>query len=136
MKIWKFSPGRNGRYWEYCRDKRVAAIGWSRFGDLSNFKSLKELSSAFYKDGSGSGMWNTGDTQLWNFYTMCNIGDVIVAYGNGYILGKGKIKSPYFFANEPIDPILDRWYSHRKKIQWEKNTQKETKICSHFSNFL
>jgi predicted Mrr-cat superfamily restriction endonuclease len=108
MKNWKFSPGRNGRYWEYCRGKGVAAIGWSSFGDLSNYNSLNQLSAAFFLDGTGSGRWNTGDTQLWNFSKKCSIGDVLVAYGNGHILGKGEIDGLYFFAKEPIDPINDR----------------------------
>lgn len=134
MKYWKFSPGRGARFWPYCKKNNIAAIGWSRVGSLRSYHILEELSKAFdlerthARRGWGSRKWNTGDTQLWNYKTVCGINDRIVAYGKGHVLSVGTINGKYCFDDEHV--IDENWsdpYSHRRKVEWHQGTKRNIK---------
>lgn len=126
MKYWKYSPGRGACYWDYCRSHSLIAIGWSRAGDLSQYANLSQLAAAFEREGWASGMWNTGDTQLWNFRVHCVRNDIIIAYKRGFILSVGKVDSDYYYDEENI--IDEEWevgYSHRRDVNWLPRTRKD-----------
>ena len=134
MKYWKFSPGRGARFWPSCKNNNIAAIGWSKVGSLHSYHILEELSKAFdlerahVRKGWGSRKWNTGDTQLWNFKTVCGINDRIVAYGKGHVLSVGTIRSKYYFDDKSV--IDEEWsdqYSHRRKVDWLLGTFRNIK---------
>ena len=130
MKCWKFSPGNGACYWNYCRGdnpfkKPLLAIGWSRVGNLDRYEELAELSVAFKRKGWHFGLWNTGDTQLWDFKNIKK-DDIIVAYGKGLILSIGKSSGKYFFDEKnAIDKDWDIWYSHRHWVKWLPKTRKD-----------
>jgi len=134
MKYWKFSPGRGARFWSSCKKNNIAAIGWSKVGSLRSYQILEELSKAFdlerahVRRGWGSRKWNTGDTQLWNFKTVCGMNDRIVAYGKGHVLSVGTIRGKYYFDDKSV--IDEEWsdqYSHRRKVDWLQRTLRNIK---------
>jgi 5-methylcytosine-specific restriction protein B len=126
MRFWKYSPGKGACYWNYCYEKGLVAIGWSMVGSLSSYDNPGKLSSAFRKSGWASGLWNTGDTQLWNFKDECKKGDKIVAYGGGLILSVGdEIGEYYYDEDNLIDKEEDVWYSHRRKVRWLPRSRKD-----------
>ena len=128
MRYWKFSPGRGHYYWDFCNNNSVAAIGWQRVGDLTQYRTLKELSEAFEKAGYPCCKWCTGDAQLWKFKNDVSKNDRIVAYGRGFILSVGMVISGYYVDEEnPIDLEWDVWYSHRRKIKWKPNTMRDVR---------
>jgi len=126
MKYWKYSPGRRAYYWDYCRDNSLMAIGWQNVGDLSQLLSFDEFTNAVKRAGWPSGKWNTGDTQLWDLVKRCKIGDIVAAYGRGFILSIGKVKGEYYFDDKnAIDKTRDIWFSHRRCVKWKSNTGKD-----------
>ena len=126
MKYWKYSPGRGGRYWGFCKNNSLIAIGWSDVGDLTNYVYQEQLSMAFDQNDWASRKWNTGDTQLWNFLKFCDEEDIVVSYSRGWILCVGSVNSIYYFDEKnPIDLNRNRQYYHRKKVEWFEKTTKD-----------
>lgn len=96
-KYWLFTPGKQSYLWDDCCNNNIIAIEWDKLGDLSVYKSKKEIVKKlkeFYQDSSETP--NNNATTNWDFAKNVNQGDVIfVKDGLHNLIGRGIIKSDY-----------------------------------------
>lgn len=120
MTIWKFTPGENGIYWDFCLKNNIIAMGWSDVGHLSWFNSKKELEIKCEYVEYEIGTPRTSEVQLWDFKHI-QVKDLIVSYAVKTILGIGIVTGGYFYEGakeKAIDPKTGRKYAHRYNVCW------------------
>ena len=121
MTIWKYSPGRGARFWDFCLTNGLIAMGWVDTNDLTWVDSLDEMRGVCHSVGYSIKGPRTSDAQLWDFRNI-EKNDVIVAYGRGKILGVGIVISPYFYDNSKERAVYttkeEIRYPHRYKVKW------------------
>ncbi|MFC2131329.1 AAA family ATPase [Bacteroidota bacterium] len=118
-KYWLLAPGKNAKHWQDFQENNIIAIGWDEFteflGDLSKFKSLKEIKTKM-KDKLGDDSSYVNDAlACYEFVWKINIGDyVFIKTGRKKILGYGKVISDYYFDDSRKE------YLHCRKVEWFK----------------
>ena len=120
MTIWKFTPGDDGVYWDFCLENNIIAMGWSDVGHLSWFNSIKELKIKCDYVEYYTGTPRTSEVQLWD-YKKIQEKDLIVSYALKTILGIGVVNGGYFYESskeDAVDPIIPRKYAHRYYVCW------------------
>lgn len=121
MAIWKYSPGRGARFWDFCLGNELIAMGWAETNDLTWVDSLDEMKDVCHSVGYSINGPRTSDKQLWDFRNIQE-NDIVVAYGKGKILGVGIVISPYFYNNSKERAIYttkeEVRYPHRYKVKW------------------
>lgn len=98
---------------------KVAAIGWSRVGDLRKIHTFEQLSR---KLSPGS----RGPKSLWTFLKEVKKGDLILAYATKNVIAYvGEVTGRYEFEtknNVGINPRKGGFgYSHQKHVKWWMN---------------
>lgn len=120
MKVWKFTPGDKGMYWDYCRENNEIAMGWGDVGHLSWFSSMDELREKCDKVNYPTGTPRTSEAQLWDFKNIME-GDVIVSYALKTILGIGIVTGHYYYEGSKEKAIgieNQRKFAHRYSTHW------------------
>jgi len=102
--------------WDEMREGNFAAVGWSALGELShityNQKSkdlLKKLMAEHYP--AIPSQVGKQATQLFNFVTTIQEGDVILVSDGSRVLGIGKAVGNYHH-------VLDSDFPHRRNLEW------------------
>lgn len=127
-RVWLYKPGKQGSKWELMCELGLMGIGWSKLGDLSNYKNLdeknfkKEIKSKLdesYPIGKESSRKNTLKA-LYEFANKIKIGDMVLAMkGTTKILGYGEVKSDYFYNTSKDSDTIDKFCSFRE-VEWTK----------------
>ncbi|GAF69698.1 unnamed protein product [marine sediment metagenome] len=120
MTVWKFTPGTYGKYWDFCLENNLIAMGWSNVGHLSWFNSKKELKRKCDDAKYNTGTPRTSEVQLWDFKNIQEK-DLIVSYALKTIHGIGIVTGGYFYEGskeKAIDPKRPRKYAHRYNVCW------------------
>lgn len=127
-RVWLYKPGEQGSKWGLMCELGLMGIGWSKLGDLSNYKNLdeknfkKEIKSKLdesYPTGKENNRTNTLKA-LDEFANKIKIGDMVLAMkGTTKILGYGEVKSDYFYDTSKDSDTIDKFCSFRE-VEWTK----------------
>jgi 5-methylcytosine-specific restriction protein B len=112
-RIWLLAPGENANLWDEFLEKGIAAIGWNHLGDLSNYKSQKEIENAIVKEEHPKQNPTTKSLANWQFANEVKPGDLIITKkGRSEVLGYGFVTSEYYYD-------LNRCkYHHLVDVDW------------------
>ena len=112
-KYWIYSPGENASMWEKCLENGIAWIGRDKLGDLSAYKTKKDINKAIqniYKSDKDS---RNKANDLWNYSHSIKPGDILIAKdGFTRIIGRGIVLSEYI----PYDEECGLY--NVLKVQW------------------
>ena len=120
-RVWLYKPGEQGSKWGLMLKLGLMGIGWSKLGDLSNYKKeqIKFKLDEFYPIDKESSRKNDVAT-LYNFANKIKIGDMVLAMkGTTKILGYGEVKSDYFYDTSKDSDTIDKFCSFRE-VKWVK----------------
>lgn len=126
VNIWKISPGsyeQKSYLWPLLKKKGYIGIG--TFGNenflqenYKKFDSKEEIKRLLLKYTDKSEK-TTAYKMIWDFTNSIKIGDYVVTNGGrNSVLGIGIIKSDYISPNDPLNPNLDKEYSHLRQVEW------------------
>jgi 5-methylcytosine-specific restriction protein B len=112
-KYWAIAPGEQARLWEMWKREEVITIGWNGIGNLSQYKTKKEIVRAIEKAFQPKRKPTNNAKTCFDFVYTMQIGDMILAKkGNSAILGIGEIVGQYEH-NENIPE-----HNNIRKIKW------------------
>ncbi|MBS9775313.1 AAA family ATPase [Candidatus Gracilibacteria bacterium] len=109
---WLYSPGEDAQKWEQEKTKNYISIAWEKLGDLSKYKTKKEIQEAYRKYYGENATNNI--LANYEFSKKISVGDIIfVKQKLKTILGYGKVVKTYYFD--------DNEKTHKSKIgvKWE-----------------
>lgn len=115
-RVWLYKPGEQGSKWELMLERGLMGIGWSKLGDLRQYKVAEEIESKLnelYPTKNGSLRLNDKPAN-WDMCNTINKGDIIIAVtGLNTLLGYGKVVSDYFY-----DESIDDEFASFRKVDW------------------
>ena len=116
-RVWLYKPGEQGSKWELMCELGLMGIGWSKLGDLRQYKDAKDIESKLnelYPTKSGSPKRLNDKPANWEMCNKINKGDIIIA-ANGLhkLLGYGEVVSDYFY-----DESIDKEFASFRKVKW------------------
>ena len=120
-RVWLYKPGEQGSKWGLMCELGLMGIGWSKLGDLSNYKKeqIKFKLDEFYPIDKESSRKNDVAT-LYNFANKIKIGDMVLAMkGTTKILGYGEVTGDYFYNTSKDPDTIDKFCSFRE-VKWVK----------------
>jgi 5-methylcytosine-specific restriction protein B len=114
VHYWLYAPGRNADKWERFYSEDIMAIGWGEIGDLRNFSNRNDIITKMKEIwGKGSSYINNSYA-TWQFANEIKVGDIVfVKQGMHKIIGRGVVKSDYYFDNSSVGG-----YKHVRKVEW------------------
>ena len=121
---WMVRAGRGSRYFDDFRNRNLAAVGWKAVGDLSKFKTRRELTDrvrSLYSDYTDQ-MASTAAGQIFRFANEIQIGDRIVTYdgrARSYLCG-AVAGNCVHDATQEIDGLTN-W----RPVHWEKEMPRD-----------
>lgn len=92
------------------------SLGRSDTGSLKCCKSENDVRQALIK-----ACYHPINTIPYFEFLNAEEGDVVAAYHNKFILGLGRIKGCYYFADKPIRE--SKRHLHRRTVEWKPNSQ-------------
>ena len=113
-KYWLIAPGEGASQWEEWQEKGIISIGYGIHDDLNTFKNKTEIKQVLQKIYNKKNVPNSL-IAVYEFHKKMKPGDILfVKQGVKEILGKGIIKSDYYFDDTKED------YNHLRDAEWEK----------------
>ncbi|WP_396141642.1 AAA family ATPase [Flavobacterium sp.] len=113
-RYWLYAPGENGNKWEEFYEKGIFAIGWDDLGDLTQYRSRKEIKDALLSYYGGEGDKKNDVSANDDFINRINLGDIIIVKrGRSQLLGYGQVTSDYYFEEN------DGEFKNRRKVDWK-----------------
>jgi len=112
VRYWLYAPGENARMWDEFYAESVMGLGWSELGDYSQYdnESLVDVLEETY---GGGGSHKNDKTAILDFLNRVKIGDVIIVKkGRRTLLGRGIVKSDYYYDDSK------KVYGSRRKVEW------------------
>ena len=110
---WLYSPGDAASIWDECYENGIMAIGWDNIGDLKQYGSKEQMKQAMKDLINPDYSWTNAAHATWQFCNEIQPGDIIFAKkGRSTIIGKGIVKSDYFF-----DPSREH-YLNVRSVDW------------------
>jgi 5-methylcytosine-specific restriction protein B len=112
-RYWLYAPGTNASMWDECQDQEMMCVGWAEVGDLSKFKSKKEITEALQKEYNRPNSSCMNDSlALWQFVHDIKPGDIVYAKkGTGQIVGRGVVAGDYEYIPGTEFPNI-------RKVNW------------------
>lgn len=112
-RVWLIAPGRQAHAWKEFVAEDVAAIGWSRLGDLREYSSRDEIKAKLRElRGDDSNPIHAAHT-CFSFAHRMKPGDIVFAKRGRYeIIGAGVVTGAYEYHPER-EP-----YVQRRKVAW------------------
>jgi len=121
-RYWAYSPGENAAEWENVRQNGIMSIGWSRVGDLSNYKDKESIRKKLKETGEKDSSYMNAVNALWQFANEIKPGDIIFAKkGISKLIGYGVVESDYYF-----DESLGE-FANARKVNWTKEGSWDTR---------
>lgn len=112
---WKIAPGPKASIWERCRNDKSIAVGWTEFGDLTEFiddrpsfeEEYMKINKAKQKAKAQEQM-----NELWGFLHL-EPGDLVLSNrGLGSIVGVGRVTGYYAYRSDYAE------YRHAVPMDW------------------
>ena len=120
VRYWTFAPGEKASRWDEFRENNIAAIGWSKLGDLSNYKDKEAIRNKLTKLYAGGTNGNNNALTCYDFCNTLKQGDIIfVKKGINKILGCGVVQSDYTFDSTRDD------FRNVRNVKWLKTGEWE-----------
>jgi len=114
-RYWLYSPGEKAYLWDEFNQKNIMGIGWDKIGDLSQYKSQKEIKDALSKAYRGRGSKKNDALANYDFLNTIKNGDVvIVKKGIKELLGFGVVESDYICDETRSE------FKNIRKVDWKK----------------
>lgn len=114
INYWIYAPGEQASKWEKYYSKGVMGIGWSGLGDLTDYTSEEEMTTALQKINETEGSCKNDTLSAWGLAKEMKQGDIIIVKkGRKIIVGKGIVSSDYYY-----DECKDDNYNHFRKVKW------------------
>ncbi|MDX9882623.1 MAG: AAA family ATPase [Prolixibacteraceae bacterium] len=111
-RIWIYSPGRKGIYWEEFHQKGIMAIGPGDLGDLRDYQAKEDIVRHLQKIENTESSKKNDSTAFWDIANTIQKGDLILAKkGRRKVIGYGIVTSDYFFENDHV-------YPYKRKVHW------------------
>lgn len=111
-QYWLIAPGEGARFWETWQDQGIAAIGFTRIGDLARFDSRDILQSELERISPDQDVIRES-LMLWNISHEVKPGDIVFAkLGRSEVIGWGEVAGGYSFAGEQEE------YPHVIAVDW------------------
>lgn len=118
---WIYSPGPGSKKWQEFYNEGIMAIGWSEFGDLSQYNTRTEMTKHIQTINESSSSFKNTTLAAWEFTHKMKIGDVIfVKQGKDKIIGWGIVKSDYYYNSKTEDE-----YKNHRKVDWKSKGEWE-----------
>ncbi|OHB50070.1 MAG: hypothetical protein A2Y10_14060 [Planctomycetes bacterium GWF2_41_51] len=115
---WAISPGVQAGLWEMWKKDGIATIGWDEIGDLTQYKTKKEIKEAIKKEYKPTQEPTNNTKTCYDFAFMLKEGDIVLAKkGNSLILGIGEVVGPYTFEKNSYE------HFHRRKVKWMQTAE-------------
>lgn len=113
-KYWLYAPGEGGEHWEEFHARGIMAIGWDYLGDLRKLTTKEDIASAMRSHDNAPESSKKNDALgCFSFCREIQIGDIVFAkVGRSKLLGKGIVKSGYFFDD------ARPFFKHIREIEW------------------
>ena len=112
---WLYSPGENATMWDEFYQKGIMGLGWSRLGDIKQYKNKEEIQEKLKELADENNQYTHDVLANWQFLHEMKIGDVVYAKkGKSTIVGRGVVQSDYYFDAD------EERFSHKRDVKWEK----------------
>jgi len=99
-QYWLIAPGEGARFWETWQDQGIAAIGFTRIGDLALFDSRDGLQNALEQISPDQEQIHES-LMLWNISHKMKPGDIVFAkLGRSEVIGWGEVTGEYSFLGD------------------------------------
>ena len=116
-RVWLYKPGKQGSKWGRMLKLGLMGIGWSKLGDLRQYKNEKDIESKLnelYPSKSGSQNKLNDKPANWDMCNTISKGDIIIAAsGLNTLLGYGEVVGDYFY-----DESIDNEFASFRKVKW------------------
>ena len=120
-RYWIYSPGPNAFKWNEYYSKGIMGIGWSKIGDITQYKSKNEIKTALKENLDPTRPYTMDAHALWQFAYEMKPGDVIfVKKGMYKVIGRGVVTSDYEYDSSATDG-----YPNIRKVKWTDNGEWE-----------
>ena len=114
VHYWLYAPGNGALKWEEFYKKGIMGIGWSSLGDLTEYENKNDIKDAMKKYISSTSSNRNAIHATWQFTHEMEPGDIVfVKNGRHQIIGRGIVKSDYYFDEETDDE-----YPNLRKMNW------------------
>ena len=111
--VWLYAPGEGASMWETFYTEGIMALGWPMIGDLSCFKSMKEIEVELQEKYNPDASFRHAKRMLWDFLQSMKPGDIVFARkGRSEIIGKGIVVSNYEYDDN------EEAYPNVRKVKW------------------
>lgn len=121
---WLYAPGSGASMWEQMRDNGIIAIGWDFIGDLSQYKSKRDVTTALIRE-TGDQPKNSA-LACWQFQAQMQPGDIIyVKKGTKQIIAYGIVTSDYKFDESRAE------YKNIRTAEWHQLEEPITVDLNH-----
>jgi len=113
QRVWLVAAGQNAERWEEFFRNSYVAIGWSKLGDLSRFRSREEIAEELQTLGAETTASNNA-ASCYDFAHSMQEGDlVLIKKGRHAIVGYGIVTGPYQY-----DESLTN-YRNIRSVRWQ-----------------
>lgn len=116
-RVWLYKPGEQGSKWGLMCELGLMGIGWSKLGDLRQYKKDDEIESKLnelYPAKNGSLKRINDKPTNWDMCNTISKGDIIIAAsGLHKLLGYGEVVGDYFY-----DETIDDEFASFRKVNW------------------
>ena len=116
-RVWLYKPGEQGSKWGLMCELGLMGIGWSKLGDLRQYKKDDEIESKLnelYPAKNGSLKRINDKPANWDMCNTISKGDIIIAAsGLHKLLGYGEVVGDYFY-----DETIDDEFASFRKVNW------------------
>lgn len=110
---WLIAPGEGAKLWEQWQDQGIAALGFTKIGDLSRFKSREELEAALLQHSANRNIIHEA-LMLWNISHEMRPGDIVFAkLGRSEVIGWGEVIGDYKFIGDEEE------FPHVMEVDWK-----------------
>ena len=114
VHYWIYSPGDKAYKWDEFYKDGIMAIGWGKIGNLQLFSSKEEINAKMKEVINPNRSFNNTALATWQFANDIKPGDVVFAKkGMNQIIGRGIVKSDYFF-----DDNVEDEFKNIRQITW------------------
>jgi 5-methylcytosine-specific restriction protein B len=113
VHYWLYAPGYNADKWDEFYAKGIMAINWGEIGNLRNFANKNEIVAKMKEIWGAENSYRNNSYATWQFANDIKVGDVVfVKKGTRTIIGRGVVKSDYYFDDSAKD------FNHARKVKW------------------
>jgi hypothetical protein len=113
QRVWLIAAGQNAEQWEEFYRNGIIAIGWTRLGDLRQYRSKEEIAAQLQTTEVKTNASNDAAT-CYDFAHTIQEGDlVLVKKGRHAVVGYGIVTGPYIY--DPTRPD----YRNIRNVRWQ-----------------